>query len=156
MYNSNLQKDFPFENVTHKEIYCELIRLGYKEHHSKKKWEEKFLQVQIHWPTVWKTLNNPVTSEETRSKIWQQIHLNDYNTFSYNKWHNNQQKCPFCFQMPKTFSHLTIECQITLNLWTELEPHLLAIHPVPVTNIEKVFGIQGRGDNKKGSQTSLQ
>ena len=32
-------------------------------------------------------------------------------------------------------------------LWKDLEPHLCEIHPVPVTDIEKVFGLHGHTPN---------
>ena len=42
MFITESQKHTPFNQVTHKDIYDELIRIDYKEHHSKKKWELKF------------------------------------------------------------------------------------------------------------------
>ena len=147
MYNTQSQELIPFQNVTHKDIYTELITLEYKEHHSKKKWEEKFTTIDIMWPNVWASVNNPISTEDTKTLIWEQIHLNDYNTYSYNKWHNTQQKCPLCFQMPQSKFHLTLECLMTSKLWKDLEIHLCKIHPTPVKDTEKVFGIQGCTSN---------
>ena len=147
MYNTQSQNDIPFKNVTHKDIYCELIRLNYKEHHSKKKWEEKFINTDIIWPTVWVSVNNPISTEDTKTIIWEQIHLNDYNTYSYNKWHKTQQECPLCLQIPQSKFHLTLECHISTKLWEDLEFHLRQIHPAPITNTEKVFGLHGNTPN---------
>ena len=143
LYLTESMKRIPFHLVTHKQIYNEIIQLGYKEHHSKKKWEEKFHSTHIVWPTVWESLNNPVATEDTKSLIWEQLHLNDYQTYSYNKWHNTQQNCPLCLQLPQTKFHLTLQCKMTTILWKDLEYHLRMIHPVPVSDEEKVFGLHG-------------
>ena len=65
----------------------------------------------------------------------------------YNKWHNAQQKCPFCQQVPQNKYHITIECPALTALWTELEEHLQIIHPTQITDTEKAFGIQGTTHN---------
>ena len=67
---------------------------------------------------------------------------NNYTTYSYNKWHRSQQKCPFCQQIPQNKYHITIECT-ALSSWTEIEEHLQIIHPSQITDTEKIFGIQG-------------
>ena len=115
--------------------------LGYKKHHCTDKWEEKFSSVDINWDNVWISLNNPITTEDTKTIIWEQIHLNDYNTYSYNKWHKTQQKCPLCLHIPLSKFHLTIQCEMVTRLWKDLEFHLCKIHPAPVTDSEKVFGL---------------
>ena len=143
MYNSISKTFLTFNETTHKMVYQELIKLNYKEHHSKASWEERLISYDINWDKVWQTVHNPLSSEETRTIIWEQIHLNDYTTYSYNKWHSDQQKCPFCSQVPENKFHITIECPALNTIWVELEQHLLNIHPARLTNAEKVFGIPG-------------
>ena len=60
--------------VTHKNLYNELLQQGYSEHHSLAKWEQK-LSIEIEWEHVWASLNNPITSENVKSAIWEQIHI---------------------------------------------------------------------------------
>ena len=121
--------------------------MDYKEHHSKTKWEQKFSTENIDWDKVWKSLNNPITSEYTKTLIWEQIHFNEYTTYSYNKWHNANQNCPLCLQHPETKFHITLQCPMTISLWSEIEPHLQSIHPANITDTEKTFGILGDTPN---------
>ena len=116
--------------------------MTYIEHHSLKKWETYFAY-KIDWEKIWVAVNNPVTPEKVVSTIWEQIHLNDYCTYLYNKWHNNQNKCPLCTHIPSTKFHLTLECQVTSSLWQQLEPYLLYLTSSPVSDFEKVFGLIG-------------
>ena len=146
MYNTLTQKDIPFKSVPHKDVYSELIRLHYKEHHSKNKWENKF-NIDITWKNVWNSLNNPISTENTRTVIWEQIHLNDYNTYSYNKWHKNNQKCPLCLQIPANRFHSTLQCHMVTILWKDLYFHLNKIHTAPITDTEKIFGLSGNTPN---------
>ena len=143
MYDTETQKDMPFEKVAHKDVYRELIRTEHQEHHSKKRWDEKFTNTEMIWPQIWKSLNNPIATENTKTIIWEQIHLNDYCTFYYNKAHKTQQKCPLCLQLPLDRFHLTLDCRITSILWKDLEFHLNKIHSKPITDLEKIFGLQG-------------
>ena len=134
----------PFQKTTHKTIYQNLIFLQYKkDHHSKTKWNEYFNTTSINWDNVWKSINNPVSTEDTKTIIWEQIHLNSNTTYSYNKWHKAQQKCPLCEQIPANRFHITIECTAVEQLWSDIESHLKSLHPVPLTNMEKVSGIHG-------------
>ena len=48
------------------------------EHHWAQEWEYKFPQIDIKWPKVWETVNNPVVTENVKTLIWEQIHLNEY------------------------------------------------------------------------------
>ena len=136
------QAKVSFGAVTYKNVYEELLRKNYIEHHSVAKWEHKFSDI-LNWEKIWDSVNNPVATEHTKSTIWEQIHLNDYCTYSYNKWHNNQDKCPLCTHIPSTKFHLTLECQVTSSLWQQLEPYLLYLTSSPVSDFEKVFGLIG-------------
>ena len=88
-------------------------------------------------------VNNPLSREDTKTVIWEQLHLNDYTTYSYNKWHTAQQHCPLCLQLPQNKFHITLECPVTISLWQELAQHLLKIHPEPISEEEMVFGLAG-------------
>ena len=141
------QAQITIKYVTCKDIYGELLQKTYKEHHSEEKWENKFSDYNIDWPKVWESVNNKYLSEEARTIVWEQIHLNDYCTYSYNKWHSTQDKCPLCLTVPLSKFHLTLECDITNQLWNELEPHLVRIANATVTDTEKVFGLVGASPN---------
>ena len=140
VFISEQQAVISFTAATCKDIYGELIKDCYVDHHSVEKWEERF-GTWIDWDKVWTSVCNPVSTENTRSVIWEQIHLNDYCTYAYNKWHNAQDVCPLCLAVPSKF-HLTLECKVTNMLWNELEPHLRRIVRVYVSDSEKVFGVE--------------
>ena len=81
IFLSDIQATVSFVVVTHKNVYEELLRKNYVDHHSEEKWEHKF-QSQLNWSKIWESLNNPVTLEKVKATIWEQIHLNDYCTYS--------------------------------------------------------------------------
>ena len=134
-----------FKQASHKIVYQEVLTSTYKEHHSKQKWEEKFRK-SLNWQKIWDSLNNNISNETTKSVIWEQIHLNEYTTNSYNKWHKTIQKCPFCNKIPQSEFHITIECTALEPLWTEIEPHLQRLQTIKLTAEEKVFGLHGISD----------
>ena len=76
--------NFKFQKVTQKMLYEQLLKLHYRDHHSSAKWVEK-LQTPVEWEKVWKSVHNPLSTEETASFVWE--HLNMYTTHSYNKWY---------------------------------------------------------------------
>ena len=119
---------------------------NYVEHHCQEKWED-FFNTDIDWPKVWEALNNPITSEQVKTTIWEQIHLNDYCTYSYNKWHKNQERCPLCLSIPLTKYHLTLECELTKKLWNDLEHRLMCLLPNSVSDQENIFGLLGHSPN---------
>ena len=142
IFVSSLNARVAFGVVTQKNVYEELLRIQYVEHHSVQKWEANF-NYEVDWEKVWISLNNPVTTERVKTTIWEQIHLNDYCTYSYNKWHNVQDPCPLCLSVPISKFHLTLNCEFTKKMWDDLEPRLIQILNSPVTNHEKVFGLLG-------------
>ena len=142
IFLTSQQACISFGAVTFKNVYEELLRRNYVEHHSIEKWETKFSS-NIEWDKVWATINNPVTTEAVKTTIWEQIHLNDYCTYSYNKWHKKQDLCPLCLQLPGSRFHLTIECIVTQNLWHDLEPHLRRLSHSYISEQEMVFGLPG-------------
>ena len=125
--------------VTHKFIYDRLIKRAYKEHHHRKKWQEHF-GCEINWDNVWKAVHNPVSTEDTKTIVWEQIHLNNYTTYYYNKWHPNQDPapCPFCLLIPRERHHIPISCTVIAQLWKDLELHLKVIKQVPLTDVENI------------------
>ena len=141
IFITELQALVSFTVVTCRDIYGELIHGSSTEHHSVQKWEDKFPQLDIDWSKIWASVHNPVATESMKTLVWEQIHLNDYCTYSYNKWHNKQDPCPLCLNIPTKF-HLTLECEATNQLWKELEPHLRRISEPYVTDTEKVFDLR--------------
>ena len=101
----------------------QLIMLTYKDHPHVNKWDACFRGRTIDWGGVWEAVNGLVSLECTKTIIWEQIHLNEYTTYSYNKWHNAQQVCPFCQEIPDTRFHITLECPVVQSLWSEVGFH---------------------------------
>ena len=134
--------DFKFQKVTQKILYEQLPKLHYRDHHSSAKWVAK-LQTPIAWDKVWKSVHNPLSTEETASFVWEQVHLNMYTTHSYNKWHKSNLCCPLCTQPIRDEFHIIFDCLVVVSLWKEIEPMLLRIYPAPVTEQEKIFRILG-------------
>ena len=69
--------------------------------------------------------------------------MNFYTRYNYNKWHNIAEECPFCLSVPTSELHIIFDCPIVKTLWSDLEPILSAITPVPVTQSEQIFGLSG-------------
>ena len=136
-----MNKFIKLEQIQHKDIYEELILLKYQEHHSKTKWEHSFPNDEFQWPQIWNAMNNHITSEHTKTIIWRQIHLNEYTTYNYNKWHKQTTKCPFCLNVPQDNFHITLDCPTLAPLWSELCQTLRNLHPNYITDYEKAFGI---------------
>ena len=90
---------------------------------------------------VWETVHNILSTNRTKTIIWQQIHLNFYTQYSYNKWHKKQDMCPLCQKTPENIYHIVLHCEFTNKLWEEIEPLLKQLHPTTVTEEEKAFGI---------------
>ena len=61
-----------FQKVTQR-MYEQLIKLHYRDHHSSPKWIEK-LQTPVEWKKVWKSVHNPLSTEDTTSFVWEQIY----------------------------------------------------------------------------------
>ena len=143
-YDTIEDKHISLQLISHKFIYDRLIKLTYKDHHHRKKWQDHF-GCEVNWDNVWAAVHNPVSTEDTKTIIWEQIHLNNYTTYSYNKWHQNEEQapCPFCLQLPIERHHIPIACNMLTQLWSELEGHLMAINPSPLSETEKIFGMHG-------------
>ena len=143
-------EEMPLTNVTQKLIYEEiLLRTNSKDHYSQAKLFFR-LKSSIIWEDVWSTVHNILSSNETKTVIWQQIHINFYTQYSYNKWHKKQDTCPLCLQVPKSIFHIMLECDFVNELWQKIQPHLITLYPIPVSDVEKILGI-ARKTQKTGS-----
>ena len=132
-----------FKKVTQKLLYEEALKRVSTDHHSQTKWASRMgSDTVIPWDVVWESLHgNYLVSNRIKATIWQQLHLNFYTQFSYNKWHRTQDPCPLCKEIPKTVYHILLECKTTMMAWDELEITLYKIHEVPVSNEEKAVGV---------------
>ena len=93
--------------ISQKELYEEAIYHLYSHDHSHQgKWGEK-LEPLILWEEVWDSVHHFLLSNVTKTAIWEQIHLNFYTQYSYNKWHNTSEECPLCKQLPESIPHYT-------------------------------------------------
>ena len=126
--------------VTHHHLYQDKISRITGFHHSQIKWRDA-LQILIVWDDVWYTVHNYLSTHKTTSIIWQQIHLNFYTQYLYNKWHKVSQACPLCGQIPQNRFHIILHCEIVTKTWKTIEPILLQLHPTQVSDAEKAFGI---------------
>ena len=52
--------------------------------------------------------------------------------------------CPLCNKIPEYIFHIIKECKFTNTMWKRIEKVLLKIIPIPVTDSEKVLGLQPR------------
>ena len=85
--------------------------------------------------------NNFLSSNDTKTKIWQQIHLNFYTQYSYNKWHKTNNVCPLCLSLPESIYHIILHCKFSNEMWENISTTLHKLHPGNVTDEEKAFGI---------------
>lgn len=134
------EEEVKMPNVTQKIIYEETLLKIDRDHHSQVKWVDE-LDVFINWNDVWKAVHNILSTNETKNTIWEQIHLNFYTQYSYNKWHKKKENCPLCQKIPKNIYHIILYCDFTNKLWEEIQPLLRELHPRVVEEEEKAFGI---------------
>ena len=137
---SNEREEIKFSHVTHKQVYETALIPLYYDHHSQTKWAEKLNNV-VPWDKVWKNVHNFLGTNETKTVIWQQLHLNFYTQYSYNKWHKVNDKCPLCHKVPESVYHIILHCDMTNNLWNDIQPALKRLHPMPISDEEKAMGI---------------
>ena len=141
-------EEIKFKEITQKVLYEEtLLKKCSQDHHSAAKWVRK-LNTVILWKDVWNTVHNILSSNKTKTIIWQQIHLNFYTQYSYNKWYKKQDRCPLCQEIPINIFHIMLHCNFTFLIWKRLEPKLLHLSPIPLSENEMAFGIV---QDKKGN-----
>ena len=87
-------KEVKLNGITSKQLYEETPLAIGRLHHSQIKWVER-LKIPINWDEVWISVYNILSTNQTRSIIWEQIHLNFYTQYSYNKWHKKIEPCPY-------------------------------------------------------------
>ena len=133
-------KEVKFVNVTHKQLYETAITTISRDHHSQVKWVLK-LNSAIPWLDVWGSVHNFLSTNRTKSIIWQQIHLNFYTQYSYNKWHKVNEKCPLCQKIPQDIYHIILHCDVVNKIWEDINPTLMKLYPASICDEEKVFGI---------------
>ena len=133
-------EEIKFTEVTQKQLYEETLLKRHTDHHSQVKWIQK-LDTTIDWNKTWNTVHNILSTNKTKTIIWQQIHLNLYTQYSYNKWHKKQDRCPLCHKIPEDIYHIILHCDFTNELWTQIEPLLKELHQASVTEEEKALGI---------------
>ena len=137
---TNPLDEIKFTEITEKQLYEEAILLiSTGTHHSELKWVNKL--GCIDWKEVWNAVHNILSTNKTKNIIWQQLHLNFYTQYSYNKWHNTHGLCPLCNKIPESIYHIILHCQFTNRLWQDIEPTLKKIHPLSISDEEKAFGI---------------
>ena len=127
--------------TTQKLLYEQtLLRVNNYDHHSQAKIFHK-LQSVIIWEDVWNSVHNMLSSNETKTAIWQQIHLNFYTQYSYNKWHKVHENCPLCLLVPQNIFHITLDCNVTNLVWEKIKPTLMKLETVQISEDEKILGI---------------
>ena len=134
------REEVKFSELTEKIIYRELINTHYTSHFSETDWLHILPETAIVWQEIWRTCHNPMSTEQTKTQIWEQIHL----AFTQAQFFSNpnlQTHCKICGQEPTHKAHIILECQFTRNVWQTLEPHLQTIVQTPVTQHEMAFGL---------------
>ena len=104
------------------------------------KWYDK-LRTVIMWEEVWNTVHNFLLSNKTKTIIWEQLHLNFYTQYSYNKWHKVHNICPLCRKVPESIYHIILNCEFVNNVWRHMQPLLSSLHRLTITDEEKALGI---------------
>ena len=140
-------KEYTFKVITQHIIYEELIQYKSGEHKYKTKWinqKKGRLNNVIDWDKVWDSLHKQFYTEKVKSTIWEQIHLNYYTTYSYNKWHKSSYPCPLCNKIPDDVYHIILDCRFTKVMWKRIEKVITSIIRIPVTKLEKALGLQPR------------
>ena len=133
-------KELKISGISQKQVYEEALNNIGRLHHSQLKWVER-LKTTIDWDTTWESVHNILSTNKAKTTVWQQIHLNFYTQYSYNRWHKSKDPCPLCLQTPHDIYHLILDCDFTNALWEDLQPLLKELHPAPITEEEKSFGL---------------
>ena len=113
-------------------------------HHLQVKWFEK-LCTPIPWDHVWNAVHNVLNTNQTKETICEQIHLNYYTQYSYNKCFKKNEKCRLCDKIPESIFHIILQCEFTNKLWKEIDPLLKELHADFFNDKEKAFGLLERG-----------
>ena len=49
--------------------------------------------------------------------------------------------CPLCNELPESIYHILYHCKLVKTIWNDLGSKLFDLHPCPITDEEKAFGI---------------
>ena len=71
------------------------------------------------------------------------LHLNFDTTFTMNRRRRRADSCSLCGTVPTAQHHIILTCPFVRQLWTDVTPFLLLVHPGPVTDYEMAFGLEG-------------
>ena len=126
--------------ITQKDLYEDAILKMTTDHIYQTKWMTK-LQTLIVWEEVWITVHNFLLSNKTKTIIWEQLHLNFYTQFSYNKWHKVHNICPLCRKVPESIYHIILNCDFVNKVWIHIQPLLSSLHRLAISDEEKALGI---------------
>ena len=141
IFTSVYGKESLLKDVTQKMIYEETLQISNsRDHHSQGKILSK-LDTVIEWDHLWNSVHNFLSSNEIKTAIWQQLHLNFYTQFSYNKWHKKMDPCSICLNIPQSIFHIMLDCNLVNDIWQYIQPLLVKLYPLPITDSEKVLGI---------------
>ena len=134
------RKEVKMSMITQKELYEYAILEKSTDHIHQSKWVTK-LDTVILWEEVWNSVHNFLVNNKTRTAIWEQIHLNFYTQYSYNKWHDKTDKCPLCNKLPQNIYHIILHCDFMNTIWTDVQPILSQLYSKSIDDEEKAFGI---------------
>ena len=132
--------DIKMTCLTQKDLYEDAILRKSRDHKYQTKWVDK-LNTVIIWEEVWASVHNNLHSNATKCAIWEQLHLNFYTQYSYNKWHDSSDLCPLCQKSPVDIFHIILDCDFANSVWTELQPFLRRLLATNVNDQEKALGI---------------
>ena len=126
--------------ITQKDLYEDAILSKSVDHVHQIKWAERLNELIV-WEEVWSSVHDFLLSNSTKTAIWEQLHLNFYTQYSYNKWHSEANHCPLCDELPADIFHIITDCPFVNELWTHIQPTLLKLYGKPLDDGEKSLGI---------------
>ena len=133
-------KIIKMSQITQKDLYEDAILYRSGEHSYKQKWARE-LDTLIVWDEAWNTIHDFPMTNKTKTAIWEQLHLNFYTQYSYNKWNDVEEPCPLCMKKPTNIFHIILHCDYVNNIWAQLQPTLLKLSTKSLDDAEKSFGI---------------
>ena len=133
-------KAIKMAHITQKDLYEDAILYRSRDHSYKDKWAKE-TDTLIFWDEVWHSVHDFPMTNKTKTAIWEQLHLNFYTQYSYNKWNDVEQPCPLCKKVPKNIFHIILHCDYVNSIWAQLQPTLLKLSTKTLDDAEKALGI---------------
>ena len=127
--------------ISQKGQYENAILKKTSDHKYQSKWSSKLKDVMILWDEVWIAVHNCLSSNKTKTAIWEQLHLNFYTQYSYNIWHKVEHPCTLSNKVPESIYHIILHCDFVNTIWDDIQPVLLQLSHRPISDEEKVLGI---------------